>query len=213
MSLPDNVKKIIDKALLHLEKDPNNDLNLGYRRAIWKEFGSKLNLIKSTDKTGLQRRTILALLTSKKVLSFWERVWPEDKTPLLIINEVEDILNAKKNYSEREKNKRMRDLWCWLEDFRYDDEDEQQLAAVIVGDAAIATINAALFDERFDENSIDFEVTDEDVDPYTSDSSYSAAMVYAHGSIWNDFSNKQKRKEFWEWWLKEAVPKAWNMDY
>ena len=53
-------------------------------------------------------------------------------------------------------------------------------------------------------------VTDADIDPDDMDASFFAASVYANGAVWNLESGPLLRREFWEWWLKQAVPLSWN---
>ncbi|MCP4180764.1 MAG: hypothetical protein GY756_23640 [bacterium] len=52
MLLAESLIKLMDKALDSLKIDPDHNLTLGYRRAIWNELGSKLILKKSpADRT------------------------------------------------------------------------------------------------------------------------------------------------------------------
>jgi len=44
------------------------------------------------------------------------------------------------------------------------------------------------------------------------DSSFFAAAAYAGGAVWDSDSDSLKRREFWEWWLNEAVPMAWDSE-
>jgi hypothetical protein len=56
------------------------------------------------------------------------------------------------------------------------------------------------------------EEADADIDPWSSDTARWAVNSYAGGGSDED-SNLAKRKEFWEWWLREAIPAAWKAGY
>ncbi|HBE21460.1 MAG TPA: hypothetical protein DDW51_28675 [Cyanobacteria bacterium UBA11367] len=46
-----------------------------------------------------------------------------------------------------------------------------------------------------------------------NNASFFAACAYANGPVWQIKSGKSdstKRQEFWEWWLTQAVPAAWE---
>ncbi|MBW4506868.1 MAG: hypothetical protein KME64_10195 [Scytonematopsis contorta HA4267-MV1] len=65
-----------------------------------------------------------------------------------------------------------------------------------------------MYDEEFEQDDINYDLTDADVDAYESDSSFWAAAAYANGPVWEPMSDATKRLEFWDWWLTTAVPMA-----
>jgi hypothetical protein len=69
---------------------------------------------------------------------------------------------------------------------------------------------AALWDERFDPGVTSFAVTDLDVNPTDLDASYFTAYIHCGGGTWDEQSDPEKRREFWEWWLTHAVPTAFH---
>lgn len=207
MSLTQSLKKIVEKALEAVHSHRQHDLNLGFRQAIWAEFGPHLKESRSKDKVGHQRRTILAIITARHVLPVWECVWPKNDTPHRILEETEKVLKGTLKFSLKEGRERLQDLWTWLDNMEV---SNVQLDAFNVGFSAVKAFAVALEDELFDPKDIDYNRTDIDVDAYDADSSYYAAAAYANGSIWESESDASKRKEFWEWWLQEAVPEAWR---
>lgn len=201
MDTPQSLKNLAEKALEAVHNHPKNDLNLGYRQAIWAEFGPP------GDEFGLKKRTVLAKLTIEKVLPVWESTFPDDNTPGKILNEVRQILDGSLSFSSEDASEHIRDFWEWIEDIEAPDD---QLTALDVGFGLVKLITTALFDELFNTEDIDYDCTDADVDSYDADCSYYAAAAYSNGTVWDEDSDDSKRKEFWEWWLKEAVPEAWN---
>lgn len=201
MEMPQSLEKLIDNALETVHNHPKNDLNLGYRQAIWAEFGPL------GDELGLKKRAVLAKFTIEKVLPIWESTFPDDNTPGKILSEVAQILDGSLSFSSEDASKHVRDFWEWVQDIAASDN---QLTALNVGFGAVKLITTALFDELFDSKNIDYNCTDADVDSYDADCSYYAAAAYSNGTVWEEDSDASKRKEFWEWWLKEAVPEAWD---
>jgi hypothetical protein len=51
---------------------------------------------------------------------------------------------------------------------------------------------------------------DDQVSPEEHDGSYMASVALAGGSPWTPGSDPARRREFWQWWLREAVPAAWR---
>ncbi len=49
---------------------------------------------------------------------------------------------------------------------------------------------------------------DADVDPYELDTTFFASSSYAGGTIWQEESDPIRRKEFWGWYLDQAIPQV-----
>jgi len=98
--------------------------------------------------------------------------------------------------------------WDWLTN-DYDDRAEelgdQELCAM---GAAVEALLVALGTERFG-RSINRYMTDAELDPFSTDSAAWAAAALA-GPVWDRDSSDDKRKEFWEWWLSEAIEMAYQ---
>ena len=71
------------------------------------------------------------------------------------------------------------------------------------------TLTTALRDEVFDRNQIDLEANDSEIDPDEHDSGFCSAAAYSNGPVWAKDSDSGRRKEFWDWWLTDAVLAAW----
>lgn len=201
MLVSTNLDQITAQAITAVYSHPQHDLNLGYRQAIWAAYGSANNY-------GHKKRAILAILTAKSVLPIWNNVWHDDSTPHQILNTAEQVLNGTLN-NQIARNYRD-EVWTIFEN-KASEQEFQSLEyqkPINAGLAAIAALNTALYDEEFDPDNIDYNLTDADMDAYETDSSFWAAAAYANGPIWEPMSNANKRLEFWDWWLTTAVPKA-----
>jgi hypothetical protein len=81
--------------------------------------------------------------------------------------------------------------------------------AAYVGFAAINAVVVALFDEETEELDDDGNVIlDQDLDPFTWDTSFYAAAAYSENEP--EENKIQKRREFWLWYLNDAVPLAYQ---
>jgi hypothetical protein len=49
---------------------------------------------------------------------------------------------------------------------------------------------------------------DDDYDPFSWDTSYYTAIAYSGSDPW-DNADIEKRREFWMWYINEAVPKVY----
>ena len=94
--------------------------------------------------------------------------------------------------------------WRHCEKVMYNSQDRQNV--VLAGFAAVQAIDSVLSDAYFFLSDDSKPISDFDVDPYEHDSSFLAAAAYSNGAVWDKGSNADKREEFWNWWLKEAVP-------
>ncbi len=80
-------------------------------------------------------------------------------------------------------------------------------AQVCVGYGAAQLIAMCLRDELLSDSD-PLELTDMDVDPEEFDCSFCAAAAFSGGPVWMDGSSAERRREFWRWWLREALPTA-----
>ena len=199
----------IEKALAAVRNHPQHDLNLGYRQGIWAAFGSKDDS-KTSDNSGHKRRATLAILVARYVLPIWDAIWSDDDTPHRLITTAEQVLN--RTIDVKTARYYRDEVWTKLENLASEPEHQkpEYQKAINAGFAAINALSSALYDEEFDPDNINYNLTDADVDSYESDSSFWAAAAYSNGSIWEPNSDTTKRRKFWEWWLTEAVPKAWQ---
>ncbi|MBA3921072.1 MAG: hypothetical protein H0X31_04915 [Nostocaceae cyanobacterium] len=200
MLVATNLDQITEQALNAVRNHPQHDLNLGYRQAIWAALGSQ-------NESGHLRRTTLAILASQYVLPMWDNV-NEDNTPASVLTMAEQVLNGTLDIQLARSYKDK--VWTKLENNASVPEHQcleyQKLVNIEL--SALASLNSALYDEEFDPNNLNYDLTDADVDADESDSSFWAASAYADGPIWEPSSSATKRLELWEWWLTTAVSEA-----
>lgn len=195
MAISSQLQNLIQDALELVYRHPNHDLNLGYRHAIWAAFGDNGHL----------GRTALALSTVRHVLPIWKQKFNNDK-PQQVISLAEKVISGDVNKAFAEEQSQH--LWREMQQLGYEDSG----MAFTVGCAAVASLDTAIFDENFDPDEIDFNLTD-DRDTEGNDAAFFAAYAYANGTVWETVSGKShsaKRLEFWSWWLNVAVPSAWE---
>ena len=207
MLLPNNLLQAIEQAYTAMLNHPQHDLNLGNRHSIWVALGARINpsSMKNND-DGLKKRTTLAILSTQHILSLWESIYPENALPHQILKEAEKVL-VKEIDSTTAWNHRNK-FWNQIVDLGNEDEQSQIILGVAL--SAVQALTTALQDENFDPLNINYNLTDADIDPDDMDASFFAASVYANGAVWNLESGPLLRREFWEWWLKQAVPLSWN---
>ncbi len=78
----------------------------------------------------------------------------------------------------------------------------------MVGFGAAQVLNQALSERPVGCENVNDASTDFEIDPEEHDSSCYAAFANADGAPWESGSDKQKRLEFWTWWLTSAVSDA-----
>lgn len=210
MTLPRTLQTLMTEALESVRRHPQHDLLLGYRQAIWAAFGPALHPGQPDSEAALvghQRRVFLAVLTVRHVLPIWLKVWPNNKSPQRLLTHVEEVMKG-----EMSKDMALDAINRW-----WDVVDElgarSQNMAVTVGFAALQALATAAVDEMFEPDDIDVALTDsEEFD--NNDASFYAAVAYANGPIWKiaakPKSDSAKRAQFWQWWLTEAVPAAYQ---
>ncbi len=81
--------------------------------------------------------------------------------------------------------------------------------ALDAAQAVLQALREVLGADPFHAVSLRNTATDEDLDPAAGDTARFAAAAYS-GRLDASASDAQRRGEFWQWWLHEAVPQAWN---
>jgi hypothetical protein len=206
--MPQSLQLRISDALAAMRQHPLNDLNLGWRWAIYAAFGSRLLDEETIDMSGYLRRTALACLSVRKVLPIWERAKPADRTAHQILAQAEQVLHAQVN--PQTLTQKPAAYWTLMDGYIYHAiKNGEDTTFVLVGYGAACALSVALWDEKFDPNRVDYNLTEASFDPYEWDVAFHTAAAYSGGVTWRGHSNSVKRREFWQWWLTEAVPKAW----
>jgi hypothetical protein len=206
MTLPAGLRQIIDQALLAVRRDPNHDLQLGYRQAIWAAFGPKVGDGGTGGEVGHRRRTRLAILAGQHVIPIWRSAFPGDTTAEQSLAESENVLKGKMNQEAALRH--YDQFWSYLDGLAHKTTD----MAITVGYAAVQALGVAIQDEIFDSDKINYDTMNiEDME--SIDAAYFAASAYAGGPAWETVAGRSgdsgRREQFWVWWLTEAAQAAW----
>jgi hypothetical protein len=239
MELPQKTKQLIVHTLEAVRADPEYNLTADERFAVYKSLGFKRVWSRSFSDLGvsytsqdylnyleneLNNLTIgdlvvdwLAIVSARKVLPIWERIWSQvetynDANPKEIIQTAESILNKSANISE---------VYVKLsDDFNIPVEVFATFDVALAFRAAYNALELILADPKF----INLEIEDK-INEIGKDFAFIAMRAYAYNKNTRDeIENKskgeaitianfdlKKRLEFWEWWLTEAIPQAWEL--
>jgi hypothetical protein len=204
------LRQVLDQANDALAHDPSGQLALPWRNALWLAMGDPQENEKGYPiGAGWQRRVKMGILTVQHLLSIWQEQYPQDEGPqrMLLLAEqvVEDKINHDAAGSESDN------YWTLLSDLGVieDDSKPAEVLPFLVGMAAARVVRTARLDYQMvlfnDPNELDTER-----DAWMWDESYLGAMAYAGGAVWVTGSSSERRREFWQWWLDQAVPSAYE---
>ena len=203
MLLPSQVQQAIDRAAEAMMLHPAHALHPLYRRDIYTAFGP------TNEMRCRLSRGWLAVITARHVLPLWQQAQPNDDLPEHLLDIAKGVLQG--IVAARTAESQAGEAWEWLEKRGQIGEAlTLDSKAFYAAEAAVEALFEVSGREPFDEVIIDQSTTDSDLDPWCSDSALYAAAAYA-GPVWDATSDSEKRREFWEWWLGEAVPTAWQI--
>ena len=177
-----------------LDEDADGHLPLARRRAIWLALGAR-------DEEGRCARARLSIAAASRVLPIWERLWPSNRLPHHLLDLADQVCRGE---VDRGAITALRDrAETELDDISWASFNK---SAVGAGYAALRALDVARRDEPSDLSRPDSAVRDEDLEPHQRDSAYLAAAADAGGSPWEPQSSADRRRDYWNWWLTEAVP-------
>jgi|GEM_PF-980021 len=223
MVLPAVVTQQIEKALIALQIHPQQTLMPIERLAIYDAFGFRSNLQEQ------RVRAYLALITAQRVLPLWQVAFPSDDMPKRMLVLAEGVL--RRTVDTEVAAREMAD--AWYHHPQSGDSEEYVLWHIYcAGEAALNAVSEALGKNPLAERIQDYTsanhkdpiyikdaetITDNDLVYGVADTASSAAIAYAgridggDGYLIDSPSDPEKRREFWEWWLTEAIPQAWEL--
>ena len=149
----------------------------------------------------------LSLITAQHVLPIWQNARPVDAATEHVLNTAELVLQNK--ISSDVAKDEVEKAWERMENLGATEKGKSIGNAIYAGEAAVESLLAVLGKAPFDEVRVDQNSTDDDLDPWSSDTAHWAAAAYA-GRVGDVSSDSSKRQEFWEWWLQDAIPQALN---
>jgi hypothetical protein len=184
---------------------PQHLLQPFHRRAIYR----KLDATKGQDNYPI--RVILDLLTVRRILPPGQRKTVDDDRLFDMLKIAEDALNGRisKEADFEEASSAQVELERLDRLRRTAGSAEWSEYMLYTYNTALDTLFDASGSPQFDNVRVTKRTLDSDLDPWSTDVALWAAFAYA-GPPWKPTSNPEKRKEFWEWWLLEAIPQAWD---
>lgn len=166
------------------------------------------------DWGNVSRRTTLAILATKKVLSIWEDARLGDFLPHKLLAAAESELD---NPVSSEVGKNLLIASSQVLDTLWEENQEEafQRQACVLASANLALrlthSQTDQFVQMFEANGDNASlITEAEIDGYGADSARWSAFAYA-GVPWLATFDRSKSLEFWTWWLDEAVPAAWHV--
>jgi hypothetical protein len=207
MALSIELQGALNEARRSLSQDPEGALILPVRRSIWKAMGAyEFDEGNFAEGVGYLRRTDLAAMATRYVMSYWEDAFPNNNTPTRILEAVDEYLRGNIYSDEVWDGPDIDSFIAMLE--------EQEDPAVAVGYAAVHVAVVAMNDEILidedEEEELPMDLLDEELDYTDWSSEYFAAMIYAGGPPGDPDSSNQRRREFWTWYLNTAVPETYE---
>jgi hypothetical protein len=202
--LPMQFRDTLKAASLTLESDSRGHLPLPERLAIWKLLGSYSDRNAEVPTTGDLHRAELSLIAAADVIHIWNSTFENPIFDLLIEMCFKHLSNRS---MAQEIDKKRRELTEHLQDLEF---EEDQVSALFAAESVLAAATLVLGSRTFDPYAIEPTTQDEELDSDRWDSAYFAAAAYTGGLLGDPQSSTSKRKEFWQWYLTDAVPEAWR---
>ncbi|SDM65333.1 Imm5 family immunity protein [Actinomyces ruminicola] len=175
-------------------------LPLAARSRIWAAM-----LDPEDDEASYRRRTQLKEICVRRVAHLWDRAYPGD-------TRVEEMLSLTSNLVTRTADPKQAELHAdrFLADMfdATDDFNETTRPAMLVAyGAARMVISACYRNPDFD---IDEAEDDDELLPDTLETSYCCASAAANAVNWQpvEETDVEARREFWTWYLDEAIPQV-----
>ena len=190
----------IEQAYIAVARDPQHNLAPIHRALVYNLLGSM------SEEHSYRRRVRLELLTAQYVLPLWERVWPENR---IMRNLIEQAVHFSQGNTEVEHIGYAANAVAeQLEAMWEVSEGSLEVAACFAGEGIIMAAFTIGGLDPFGDIIIDNDMREEDLDDSASDSAKWAAAALA-GQVDKESGDKFVRREFWRWWLYEAIPTAY----
>jgi hypothetical protein len=225
-SLPTEVKQVINSALSDVDTEPKHRLSHQRRLEIY-------NIIKASSSSNNQRVTQwLAAITAQRVLPLFQQEFPDDTLPEELINTAIGVLQGKIDNTAA-KNIQDQGYQASGASWGYD-EEEITWNAELAGSAAYHALMESRGQEPLEHLDMIFEIgvvsmlsgnwvneypepkgadqfTDENLCEFPNCDTAGIAAVAFSCHPGGPICDALKLKEFWTWWLTEAIPRAWEI--
>lgn len=198
--VPHELRQLLDQARAKMLTHKTNDLPRPSRVQLQLALGEYLR----SPGVGLTRRANLCLLVAEKVRPIWEHHYPQAPA----VEAVQDMIRIagqrlRNEITQREARRGRGELVSVLQDAA--DEPEEKQPAMAAGEAAARAVYVAMYDEDLEKP----ELLDDDLDASDWDCAFWGACAWSGGIPGQTGWNQEAYKEYWLWYLDEAIPEAW----
>ncbi len=216
--LPPAVRQAEDLGRAALQKQSQHHLDKGYRYAIVDAFAPRPIRVLTMS--------CLDLVVADKVVTLWNEAFPGDESPKRWLGIVDRALAGQVSQQEAEYVGEVAHFY--IKNLTHAPPQAfaaASAACVAETGAIILTLDELVLDSQTIANRYaastlterpnepDWQRSDAEDEYDTHDASFWASAAVAGGAPWDAGSDSQKRAEFWEWWLDEAVPAAYAIVY
>lgn len=241
MSITEELRNVVESSLQKLRTHPNEQLKPNLRMGIYKAYGfsnygnpyaqsaqdlDEANFIRSKSDQAI---CWLSILTARKVLPIWEEAFPtqnykdEDadwyNSPTEMLQIAQNLLLA--DITNQEAIEKLCGVFY---DVQVDEICTEKVYNVRA--AANATLSIAIHGIGVIQQKYSFSQDNDSNVGYSSrDFAAFAARAYSAidynaAGMWTQLNKSDfkpleydltRKKEFWEWWLSEAIPQSWEL--
>lgn len=219
--LPEILQELIGEAVKEVKVHPHHNLSPVTRLNIY----HSLDPIKLTPSL-YPKRGWLGVLTVRRILPIWQRAMPlweseNDKSNLISSNLLpEHILKLTENlllglidvqFTWKEANNYWDEVGNLIQEI-LEDFEKKVFNTAHVCNASLHALHETLGVEFLGKLKNWAKYNDEQLSNhfFACDTAASAVIAYAGGGNVSPF-DPEKRLDFWEWWLTEAIPQAWEL--
>jgi hypothetical protein len=146
------------------------------------------------------------ILAAKKVVPIWKAAFPSEDMLVKLLYEAEKQLLQPGAITISEK-----DMWefrTYLDDISLPDEED--FSPLYAGFACWTAASNVVLGVEVPPNC----QPKTELDPEEWEASLHASAAYSGGAVWNEsVGGPIKRREYWEWFFREAIPQAVSRFY
>jgi hypothetical protein len=193
-----HLQETIEQAYESMIYHPRFALAHIHRRSIYQQL--QLPEVKH----GQLARKWLAIITARRVLPVWQHTRPHDNLAIHVLTIAERVCNQEIQIeiAQEEAGK------YWEELEQLGNGAIRPYHGFFAGQACIQALFEVLGRDPFEGiELLPDEFKHSDLDPWCSDTAIWAEVALTDPGPFVD-SDDFKRKEFWTWWLKDAIPMA-----
>lgn len=150
----------------------------------------------------------LGVICARYVLSLWNDEFPSINLPERFLFSANQILLGKENMKVGRQV--ADDGWIWLEELGSLKSMKPARHTFYSAAAALEALSEVMGKDPFDDVEISQETSDDDLDPWASDTVKWASYAYANRPDLI-MTKEEKFAQFYIWWLNDAIPETLSL--